>query len=77
MSEYWKSLFKEINQTLSPSYGGARLVYIYYDGEIIGVRKQRQSPDGKWEDEQRLSFIQFISRGYPFMDEEDRTSSSS
>lgn len=73
MSEYWKSLFKEINQTLSPSYGGARLVYIYYDGEIIGVRKQRQSPDGKWEDEQRLSFIQFIGRGYPFMDEEDRT----
>lgn len=72
MSGYWKSIFDEINQAIASPVGGSRLVYIYYDGEIIGVRKQRQQADGQWADEQRLSFVQFMDRGYPFMDQGDR-----
>ena len=72
MNDYWKSLLEGINQSLNSPVGGSRVVYIFYDGEIIGLRKQRRQPDGSWADEQRISYLQYLNSGYPFMDETDR-----
>lgn len=72
MSNYWKTLMESINQALNSPVGGSRVAYIFYDGEIIGLRKQRMQADGSWADEQRISYLQYINSGYPFMDEMDR-----
>lgn len=48
-----------------------RIKYMYCDGSIIGLREQKATPEGTWQDERILSYTQFLDGAYSFMDEID------
>ncbi len=68
----WATTMDALQQSLTTARAvGTRIKYIYYDGSLIGLREQKATPQGTWQDERILSYSQFLDGAYPFMDDID------